>query len=916
MADKEEEGIGGNKEAKKAERTREEELKLRREELELEELEAKKAERARVKEEKERKQFLAAQEEDKTREGEKNKKKAEYWSKFRGEDNGTTWIILALIIVIIDLSPFGIFGERYSGFDITLFSLKEIDVIAIITGTAFTTLLSLNLLFRFFHKDFSIIPFFLLMLLINKSGVALGTLSYNQYYNYIAIAIIIVLFFVLKHFKIGQGVRLFSQDDIAYLLLAFVYSFFLLDTSWVDLKPFLHFIFITAFGYLFISSKEDSDSSSYYTIIFLLLIDFLGYNLFKNIPAFRFIPFFFFFVVVYIHKKTQNKFAAYTGTGMLIVIILASLGDVDYSSGLSQFWANRAEAPLTFSQRIFGIGERISTSIEKRLELATGGLYKSQVEKNQFEPLGVFFDRVKAAQPRFYRDEEVTIWGTIRSKTLSDPVTVKFNCFREQDDKRVDADINNADETKKDIVDPKEPFTIYTLEETDVQCIFNKNKMKTGINKVALSAEYNFETSAYQKVYFMDKERYRAMVRESLEPLKEFGITDRAPATIYTNGPVELAVDLQHFTQVGSDKNTAQNLGILLKNRDKITDKLGKPIGQWQGKIKNINELVIVVPKGVTIDGEGCRPITFLPIENPVEYCSSSCKEFSHIEGDTSCIKKCQDFFTDETSEDGTGQGRFYNGYNLNIEEIEQVKSGDRDSFENIEKGRYKTFGCRLNINKDVLDDVPITTKFIRIKARYDYSLEQTYDVRVDERPEVIAPSTLVFDSNIKKEVYFNKDSKSKISENEKKYSDLVYSISQECDIDYLFIKAIIQKENSRWDPTLVGDSDSPLGLSYGLMQVLRTTAEGKELNCNKYGDYKTNPDANINCGCSYIKYLIKKQKEKGRELYMGDIAGAYNCGEKALDRRVWQDDSKCKGTKKYVADVIKNYNQLLELNK
>ena len=49
--------------------------------------------------------------------------------------------------------------------------------------------------------------------------------------------------------------------------------------------------------------------------------------------------------------------------------------------------------------------------------------------------------------------------------------------------------------------------------------------------------------------------------------------------------------------------------------------------------------------------------------------------------------------------------------------------------------GRYTVFSCRIKPTKDVLENVPITTRFIRIKARYNYSLEKSYSVVVEQAP-------------------------------------------------------------------------------------------------------------------------------------------------------------------------------------
>src|SRR3989338_3807560 len=419
----------------------------------------------------------------------------------------------------------------------------------------------------------------------------------------------------------------------------------------------------------------------------------------------------------------------------------------------------RAEATQGAKGFLGGIGESVSNfwgtlkkGVGKQLDTATGGLISDQyggfVEKNQFEPLGVVFERVKAAQPRFYTDEPVTIWGTIKSRTLSDPVNVQFTCFMFKDNKPIEADKASTNPETKDIIIPDKPFTVYTLEEKDVECTFNKNKLQAGTNTLILAATYNFPTIAYRKVYFIDAERHRAMIRENLDPLKEFGITDKTPKAIATNGPVEIGVGIQDLIPV-SDKGTSPALFITLTNRGKITDSKNNPVGQWVGKISEIKELNVVLPKGIAIDAgnlENCRPVKFKPFSKQecftscISVCAKTCERYQDDSEKSECIdrcnieksdttKRCNDdcdnlFKSDIGAED-------YTGYQLAVDDIERRK--DVKDFKDLASGRFLTFSCRLNINKnDVLENAPITTKFIRIRARYEYLVKSQVPVTVE----------------------------------------------------------------------------------------------------------------------------------------------------------------------------------------
>ena len=308
-------------------------------------------------------------------------------------------------------------------------------------------------------------------------------------------------------------------------------------------------------------------------------------------------------------------------------------------------------------------------------------------------------------------------------------------------------------------IEPKRPFTVFTLEEKDVECTFNpdlKNpKFQPGANPITISAQYNFVTSAYQEVRFIDRGRYQAMIKENLDPLQEFGITDKNPKTIYTNGPVDIKEIIQNPVTVDLSSSVLPNLGIKLENRDKITDKQGRTVGQWQGKILNIDELAIVVPKGIKIAGAGCTPAPFIDFKKEDclnscrKTCTDTCEEYDKDKQkdvkdkclanclDTSaqsvvtrkCNDECDILFKDE---EGLTE---YSGYQLDTKFIKNLPEERRKSvYEDI--GRFTQFGCRLVLNNDILEEgSSITRKYIRVRAKYNYLLESTYSVPIEQIP-------------------------------------------------------------------------------------------------------------------------------------------------------------------------------------
>ena len=687
----------------------------------------------------------------------------------RGPERDYTevFIALALCIWLLDLVPSNLpligpfLGPPYAGFEIPE-NILQINWLGIITSGVAIVFLYLQMVFKIAKKDY-ITSALLFGSIIAANRFAAQfvpdslTIIYGLKVPYIMIwlplLLIVLIYIAWRIDKKATGEAI--PDYFTTLLMVAVFGFFWINNTWMlNTRAVAHVLYILAFGFGYLK-RQERDNPIYVRLltIILLIADFFGYGLLWNSDYLylKFIPIIVLCVIIYCYVKTENPYAILTFIFMVSFILILSLQATGYTGGTVTF---QTKVGTDFTQFFNEIGNKVSNIVEQNLDYATGGLlsqYRGNVEKNQFEPLGVFFDRVKPAQPRFYTDEPVTVWATIKSRTLSDPVFVNFTCFRTgKDGKRIEANTEDPDIDVKDTVIPDTPFTVYTLEEKDTECTFNKNKLQTGGNTIFLSATYTFLTSAYQKFYLMDDERYRAMYREKLDPLKEFGITDRTPLAIATNGPVEIGTGISPLIPVSVKMSVDPALFITLTNREKINDKQGKPYGEWTGKIKQINELAVVLPKGITIEPDKCTPIKFKPYSR--DECSSSCasvctKTCGGLEDGprkTECIddcdlakpktktceEDCNSLFKSETG------GSDYTGYSLRVEDIQQLKN--KNDYRDID--RFRTFSCKLKFDKRaVLENTPITTKFIRIRARYDYLLEKRTDVTVEQAPGTLS---------------------------------------------------------------------------------------------------------------------------------------------------------------------------------
>jgi hypothetical protein len=320
---------------------------------------------------------------------------------------------------------------------------------------------------------------------------------------------------------------------------------------------------------------------------------------------------------------------------------------------------------------------------------------------------------------------------------LDDPINIDVGCYVK----------DGLTELKTEEVHPNNTFSVFTLEEQDFACTFNQQnpifdgKFRPGSKTITTFADFNFETLAFLKVYFMDLERLRAMTRENLDPLQEFGIQDKKPVAVYTNGPIEIGMETTTPLLGVSDSYLAlPRFSLSFQNKQ-----------GWEGKLTNLSELILLFPKGITIDPAtdcnkkfkeykigDCKKNSCEKFVN--KECLSVCNQYSDSEDDKAAKKNCVDSCKDQVEQcvDECGflfeeEGEKYSAYSLDMESLEKGIRLDKD----YEK--FQFFSCRFNAKpsgeEGVLGNTPITTKSFRVKLRYDYTVEKPITVKIEKDP-------------------------------------------------------------------------------------------------------------------------------------------------------------------------------------
>ncbi|MBC8444063.1 hypothetical protein H8D83_00605 [Candidatus Woesearchaeota archaeon] len=82
------------------------------------------------------------------------------------------------------------------------------------------------------------------------------------------------------------------------------------------------------------------------------------------------------------------------------------------------------------------------------------------------------------------------------------------------------------------------------------------------------------------------------MRRADIDHFREYGITEKIPIPIYTNGPIKLGID-----------TTSQPIGV----SDEMNPKVGFTVeNTWEGEIKEITNIEISLPQGLYLNSENC----------------------------------------------------------------------------------------------------------------------------------------------------------------------------------------------------------------------------------------------------------------------------------------------------------------------
>ncbi|MAG08719.1 hypothetical protein CMO89_04545 [Candidatus Woesearchaeota archaeon] len=384
------------------------------------------------------------------------------------------------------------------------------------------------------------------------------------------------------------------------------------------------------------------------------------------------------------------------------------------------------------------VSKATSELLERQLMLAAGDYYTGKVDQNANEQLGVYLEDIQQADPELEEGEPVTVWANLKARTLDKdkPIDISVSCW-------------TGDEERYGRISPEDEFTVHTLEEEEIDCYFRS--LDDGSHSITLSADFNFETMSYYKSYFMDKDRKRSMKREEIDIFEHFEIADEEPVAVYTVGPVKIGMEIREDLPVGIDREKGYEafvLGVTLDN-------------DWEGEIKEVTKLRITLPPYVKLVededenekklGTYCHgysffdyvyyyvnePDTVEDIRKKLEASDTDILEIETGEGIWTVagdgIPTAAKVRIQPSCDKPGGECR----YQLNQEEYNK-KIGSVET--------YVSLRCPIvvyeNDYKEFLGDTPLIVKYFKVTTEYDYRIEESISVDVEEAelPEITIP--------------------------------------------------------------------------------------------------------------------------------------------------------------------------------
>ncbi len=534
---------------------------------------------------------------------------------------------------------------------------------------------------------------YLIDIVMGFGGLHIGYIRNNllTFWQTSGLAIVSITAGVLSHYLLMRHGNFDKREAILFGIFTALFLFILFIGGRFLI---IHLALVAVIVYLLKSPNMDTKAKLSFIITFYIIDFFLvgilnSYLKRPNPDLYFVIPFFQIFVLTKALEYESNKFFRTLYQLSIATVVIAATFQGIYDVNI--YNAAVKESPEYIKQNIvefYTTGFKNFGNFVAEITFGVTTLfnvsqytYTGQQEQTQ-NPQGIFIEPLEPGHI-FTEGMPVYAWALLEARTLDDPITALISCKTERKTQYGDQEIMG-------IADPDQLLVIKGAERS-ISCEFPP--LPEDSYNIIFNAQFNFSADARKKIYLMDRDRMlddlRLLRQKGIEPARDtllrelYDITDTDPELIYTSGPIAIGMKTDNVPwDVGraSQSPLKPLFGVTITN-------------YWPkgGRIKRINNLYFKIPDEMNLLTELCDPNT--PMDE-----------------------------TSEESEPG------YKVYKLNTEEL--IATRGEEILIDIDE--FRTFNCRIEVDENSLDNIPVTTRFLKVHVDYDYVLEEELDIDVE----------------------------------------------------------------------------------------------------------------------------------------------------------------------------------------
>ena len=318
--------------------------------------------------------------------------------------------------------------------------------------------------------------------------------------------------------------------------------------------------------------------------------------LYKPLPAFDKKP------LVWVKYLFWGLLTFYCGMYIFSATVLDIEGyapgtvDVEVKTALYDLWDLSVkfvkELVIMFYEIIIDFIERISqagvTSYERQLAIGMGPYYQGRIDEKAEKKTGVKLEKLEKIGEPFFTHSPVVVQSVMDALTTEDsPIQITFACRAKKDKKIIDADDISP------VMFPRVLEVVDRRVET-VLCRFDPGTLAAGSYDIELETRFSFRTDTDFSTYMITQERLTALRREGKEFFKDLGVSRIAhggKGLPFRSSPGPIKVEVAWGDQPK----------VIDLNVDRTYPMSIKIIRLWQGKIIQINRLLLLTPKGMSV---------------------------------------------------------------------------------------------------------------------------------------------------------------------------------------------------------------------------------------------------------------------------------------------------------------------------